>query len=332
MNSDKTIYIAIPSIEDTELIPTILNAIKSAKNPDRVFIGVGYSSDLNNIFTQKKLLEKFKKYPNVSFEFLNWKKNYGISYGRLASSKFYNDQDFFLQIDAHTLFDDCWDDKLIEMYTSAKNKIGEEKILLSGYPAHYHYNNSGQRVLVDNEWKLLTIEFNNKSYVDRIFSDPSQAPEDHFGRLIPSWDDISPQKLWQDYDREFLYSAKVSGGFIFGDKDFGKDYKNMYPYKYSFIEEEVISSIELFNLGYKFVCPSIDVPVAHLYSVHINNHGGSRKFYEMSHESEIKYKEKYLEYVSKSYDKFKKYELAMGVDLINNKVVGRINKPESFNY
>lgn len=331
MNTE-SIFISIPSIEDSELISTILNALNSAKNPERVFVGVGYSSDLNNIFTQKKLIEKFKDYKNVQFKFLNWKKNYGVSYGRIASYEFYNNEDYFLQVDAHTMFDEHWDVKLIDLFVRAKEKLQDDKIILSGYPAHYHYNSNGHRVLIDKNWRPLTIKFNGDTYADRVFSDSSKVPEDHFALLIPSWEDLDPQKLWDDYEREFLYSAKVSGGFIFGGKNFGKQYGSMYPYKYSFFEEEVISSVELFNLGYKFVCPASDVPIAHLYSIHINEHGGSRKFYQMSDSLADKYKALYLEYIGANYDKLRKYEEAMGVDLVQNKVVGEIKKPKNFEY
>lgn len=331
MNTE-SIFVSIPSIEDSELIPTIFNALNSAENPDRIFIGVGYSSELNNIFTKKKLTEKFKDYPNVQFKFLNWKNNYGVSYGRLASYEFYENQDYFLQVDAHTMFDKKWDSTLIDLFKRSKNLIKEDKMVISGYPAHYHYNSSGQRLLVDNNWRLLTVKFNGGTYADRVFSDPKKAPEDHFSKLVPSWEDIDPQHLWEDYEREFLYAAKVSGGLIFGDQNFGNDYMNMYPYNYSFFEEEVLSSVELFNLGYKFVCPTSNVPIAHLYSAHINEYGGSRKFYQMSNPLAEKYKALYLEYISANYDKLRKYEEAMGVDLIQNKVVGAIKKPKNFEY
>ena len=66
----QSIYIAIPSLDDAELVPTVLNAFSAAKNPERVFVGVSLLA--KDKWRQKDFISATKKYKdNIRFEFIH---------------------------------------------------------------------------------------------------------------------------------------------------------------------------------------------------------------------------------------------------------------------
>jgi hypothetical protein len=320
---NKTIFIAIPSIEDTELVPTILNALQSAENSNRISIGVAYATEFKNKKLNEVLINAFKDFNNISFNFINVNKYYGAGWGRINSSKLYNDEDYYLQIDSHMLFDSNWDTKLINIFEDAKINVNK-KFVLSGYPSAYHYNINKQRKNINNDWRIFCSK-----YVDGTLSDRYESISE-YTLSLPNWIDVDPQDYWNNTDKKFFPSPKVSGGFTFGDRDFGRNYAKYYPYAPLFYDEEIIQSIELINDGYEIICPSIDIPIAHLYSVNINENGGERKFTTIGHERSNLFITNYKKYLLSNKEKIEFYKQKTGFDLLKNKVEFNMPEPDWF--
>ena len=119
----KSIYIALTSLDDSELIPTVLGAFSNASNPERVFVGVHLYSETS---LRDSFLEKVSKHSkNIRFKFTeiseeNFKEMSGVGKGRKRAIDLYNNEDYMLQIDSHSLFASNWDETLINTLEEAK--------------------------------------------------------------------------------------------------------------------------------------------------------------------------------------------------------------------
>jgi hypothetical protein len=130
----KTVFVAIPCYRDEELVATIDSIYLNAKNPDRVFVGVGlaYKKEDKDYWTA--ITKKYKNVTIIAKEALP--QNVGLGNQRADANESFNDQDFYLQIDAHMRFDMHWDDLLIHHYDNLK-RLGDPKPLITGYPRAY---------------------------------------------------------------------------------------------------------------------------------------------------------------------------------------------------
>ena len=134
--NSKTIFVAIPCYRDPELLPTIKSALANAKNPERLVFGVGLCYLEGDDEWWKPLLSD----PQVK---LNIKKasieTVGLGNQRADANEMFNNEDYYLQIDAHMRFDMHWDDLLIHHLEGLKD-LGDSKPLITGYPRAYAPN------------------------------------------------------------------------------------------------------------------------------------------------------------------------------------------------
>lgn len=321
--SEETIFIGIPSVKDSELIPTVLNAINYSENKDRVFIGIAYATEFSNKKLNDSLYNSLRKIENISINFVNLNKYYGAGWGRINVSNLYNNQDYYLQIDSHTMFDKNWDTKLIKIFQDAKKRV-KDKIVISGYPSPYSYNINGQRKLSRGSMKLTCPK-----YIDGTISDRFNIYKD-YTNMLPNWDDFFPEEIWNNDKEIFFPSPKVSGGFTFGGKEFGMNYRKYYPYAPLFYDEEIIQSVELINDGYNIICPSIDIPISHLYSADINEKGGERNITNPDINKFQEFIKKYEKYLLNNKEKINFYRKKTGMNLLNNQVEFEMPKPDWF--
>jgi hypothetical protein len=59
----------------------------------------------------------------------------GVGVARMNAFSLYDGQDFILQIDAHMIFNDNWDNVLIENYLQVRKDTKNDKIIFSQYIA-----------------------------------------------------------------------------------------------------------------------------------------------------------------------------------------------------
>ena len=103
----RTIYVAMPSYRDPELLDTIESIFLNAKNPDRIFIG---ASILYNKTLDDKWWKPLEKYPNVKIKIEEaTEENTGIGKQRSTAASFYNEETYYFQTDCHMRFDPNWD-------------------------------------------------------------------------------------------------------------------------------------------------------------------------------------------------------------------------------
>jgi len=295
----ESIFVAIPSMEDTETSSTIRNAIESAEHPDRIHVGVSFK-DLSKK-EYKRVLELSKKYPNISIEFIKLKKGnisqYGTGDGRYRSHNLYSGQDYMLQIDSHTHFDKNWDSYLINSFKEFKDKSKLEKIVLTSYVPFYSYK--PERSKHEGEFSLPRYPY---LVVDKFLLE-----------YLPQWDDMTiPKEMNLE---KFIPCVKFNGAFAFGDKNF---INNTGVFKDAiFYDEELIQSISLIGNDFALVFLNVqDFPIAHLYSDDINEFGGKRTYFGdlLSTKDQEKIADKavsnYINFISdpKNIKSVKKYE------------------------
>jgi hypothetical protein len=152
---NNTIFISIASYRDKELIKTINSCLSKAKYPENIKIGVCWQYDEEEDIT---LLDNIS---NIHIHKVYWKDVEGsVCWARsLIQQKFFNDEDYYFQIDSHTLFAQDWDETLINMY----DKLLTDKAVISVGPPYY-YNLNAEGALPHLDWE--PVEF-----IDNIHRD-----------------------------------------------------------------------------------------------------------------------------------------------------------------
>jgi hypothetical protein len=132
----ETIFIGIPAFNEEDVHITIRTALGKAKSPKRVHIGIvlhypnGDYPDLT-------------MYPNVEVIAIDDKVGLGTGLTRDLACSLYKGEDYYLQIDAHTVFKPNWDEILIKNYKELKKTV--DKPIISTYvPYWYRDRKTGQ--------------------------------------------------------------------------------------------------------------------------------------------------------------------------------------------
>lgn len=273
-----SIYVSIPSLYDPELIPTIKSCLHQASKQNKIIIGVAFSTFIKDLNVYE-IAESVSKFDNVRFKIFDCKDSIGLAASRKNAYSLYDGEDYLLQIDAHSFFKKNWDIELIEKLNCAKNLYG--KCVLTCYPPSFFYKN-GKRFL-PYSWRTWSTNLTNQLLSDERYD----KGHENFWDFLPHW---YSEKL-NTFEDDLKIIPKISGGFIFGDKEFASNYANLLPYNYMFFEEEIIETIELLFMEFELISLST-LPIAHLYSNDLEISGFSREILNVdflySHVFEIK--------------------------------------------
>lgn len=258
----KTIFVSIAAQDDEELRHTIINLYNNAKNPERVFVGVGLTAMKRQ--TVKDLKSLANSNSNIRYKLVKQKRNnietLGIGKGRTMAASLYDEEDYMLQIDCHSFLEDSWDTKLISLFKEAEDFVGGGRYVITGIPPRYEY------CCKEHDTPKPVVP--NKRY-------PFYFTHEFFVYVVPRWSetDLSNHK----HLPKFIPVSKVSPAFIFGNKDFAKNHG---VHKEAiFYDEDYTQTINLFGKDFAFVFPNIeDLPVRHLDSMGIIE-GHDRAFF-----------------------------------------------------
>ena len=320
---NKTIYVAIPSLPDGELIPTINNIYSSAEHPERVYVGL-VCFGMNSI-DKFRINRTVSKYKNISTKFIDIPSGdlmegrlsvLGISNGRHQAMSMYDNQDYVLQIDSHSLFCQSWDTKLIDLHSRAIQDTKNEKTVLTGYASSYQYSNG------------------NREFVESGFGYPTFMENQFFFDFIPKWG--TAQSL--DTDKSFIPVRKFNANFAFSDKSFANT-KSL-PDNLVFFEEEILQTIELLKQGFALCFPVIDSPIiGHLYTDYIKDKKHSRKYVmDYSKNGDLRnskdfhniVRSNYFGYIEQNKEFAKRYEKYAKVNLKFGPISSDVVIPESY--
>lgn len=230
----KKIFVAIASYQDSLLLNTIYDCIEKCSNESQVFFGiVDQCEDTLNLSSHP-----FCK--NITYLNIDPYYGRGPCWARSIVHSFYNNEDYVLQIDSHTLFDPEWDKSLINQYKQCQTQSA--KVILSGYPPAFE--------IVDNV-------FVKKPLVDK-------APV-FYPKQDSQLEDDNPVLKFVGYVQNTTVPIKtyhVAGGFIFTEGNFFQTI----PYDPSlyFHGEEQNIAVRAWTNGWDiYTIPNI--PIYHLY-------------------------------------------------------------------
>ena len=124
------IFVSIASYRDKELPFTINSCLSKAKYPNEIKIGVCWQYD------EEEDINQFDNDERILIEKIYWKDVKGsVCWARaLIQEKFFTNEDYYLQIDSHTLFIQDWDEILINMLKDLPNR----KSIISVGPSYYY--------------------------------------------------------------------------------------------------------------------------------------------------------------------------------------------------
>ena len=147
------IFVSIASYRDPLCIKTIESIFKQSKEPHKIRIGLCIQNDTNDYVGKinKKYFDFIKiiKIPHYLAK--------GPTWARFLCNTLWNGEEYFLQIDSHTIFDKHWDFNIKNMY-----KILPPKSIITHYPpkdtniddlttitthSHDYYVNNKQQII-----------------------------------------------------------------------------------------------------------------------------------------------------------------------------------------
>lgn len=248
------IFIKICSLDDSELVPTIYDAILKAEDPSSLNFGI-YLQYRDTLYLKEleHNLPKFKQHGS-NFKVISEplkKSMLGVGKARHKVDSMYDNEEYVLQIDAHSWFPLGWDNRLKELlgFHSAKT-------ILTGYAAPYIYEDN-IRVPVDLG-KLLYKQYTTEKVINNW--------------LYPQWITCYPKS------NEYFMDVDFCANFAFGTYEWGK-YSGINK-ESIFFSEEPIQTMNLKRKGFTLLYPNIDEPlICHLYANDITTKGERRSIY-----------------------------------------------------
>jgi len=124
----KTIFVSIASYRDSQCKNTIKELFTKAKNPQNIILGICDQSKEKE--EACGIINKYKA--NIRALKLDPEEARGPLYARALIMPLYHNEDYFLQIDSHTLCDKDWDVTLIDQIEELKVK-GFKKPIITSY-------------------------------------------------------------------------------------------------------------------------------------------------------------------------------------------------------
>ena len=233
----KKIFISVASYQDPLLLETLCSAYKNAENKDALIFGVCEQADIGIDVQSIDFKDQIK------YELLDPVMAKGPCWARARIQHQITNEEYFLQIDSHTIFAQDWD-KILLNYHSWLETCLKNNFVITGYPRGFKPNKELTNFELNTAYKkTLGITFREK----RMFEDGYYSMQKSF----PTNTELPAKGLL------------VAGGFIFAKKEF----VNLIPYdpKFYFHGEELSLALRLYTNMWDVVhIPRI--PIFHLYT------------------------------------------------------------------
>lgn len=234
------IFISIASYQDPLLAQTINDAYSNAERKENLIFGICDQS-LSELNFNDFIFAKQIRYEHIDPLLAK-----GPCWARARIQAFYDNEDFYLQIDSHMLFEQGWDTILLKAFEEIQSRSVYhpyfEKPVITGYPRGFEYLEDGSIKKLSDELFVMPTAYRK----DSLFM------KDAFSRQIG----LRTKK--KDYCHGFL----VAAGCLFSSGSIVKDVP--YDDNYYFYGEEISTVLRLFTSGYSmFHMPSL--PIFHLY-------------------------------------------------------------------
>jgi [Skp1-protein]-hydroxyproline N-acetylglucosaminyltransferase len=227
---EETIFISIASYRDKLCNKTIKDIYNKAHKPNNIFIGI---CQQNKEDVDTDCLHDINN-PNISIIRIPHFNAKGPTYARYLCSTLYNGEQYYLQIDSHTIFIKNWDKICINMIKELK-KISSKPVL-SYYPKEikdYVINDTGENMYMVP--RICKAYFNKQNIISFLGSSIMNT------------------------NNEYYKVPYIAAGFIFSEASF----LNEIPYDptldYLFTGEEILLSVRFFTHGWDIYTPKINI-------------------------------------------------------------------------
>lgn len=143
------IFVQIAAYRDPELLPTIRDCIKRAKNPENLVFAIAWQRSKDD---EWDTLEEYVNDPRFKIIDIDYKEGLGTCWARHLLNEAYDGETYTFQLDSHHRFAKNWDEKCINMMKKL-NEAGHDKPLLTAYVPSYDPDND-PAARVKEIWKL----------------------------------------------------------------------------------------------------------------------------------------------------------------------------------
>ena len=238
-----SIFISIASYQDPLLVSTIFSAYENAQNKDQLVFSICDQSD------DGIQLEEIEFKNQIHYEHVDPLFSKGPCWARHRAQTFFNNENYFLQIDSHTQFAKNWDEIFIEQLnkiSSIKSDDGyHEKPIITSYPRGFE--------VIDFDKGLFGLHMEDKFTQVIMYRKDSLFSSGSFSRQIGM-----PTK-----NNDITHAILMAAGCVFAKGSFVKEIP--YDPNYYFYGEELSMALRAFTKGYSFFHIP-DVPLFHLYT------------------------------------------------------------------
>jgi Glycosyltransferase (GlcNAc) len=232
------IFVSVASYRDPFLRTTLIDAWNNAKYRDQIVFGVvdqcfeTDTLDLGSLPFREQV-----RYIRVDPVYAR-----GVCWARSLVQTLYHGEDYYFQIDAHTLFDSDWDQTLIEQYQHLRQH--HEKPVITAYP--HSFSTSGNDLDQHHKTKFPGVLVLIPNSEDAFRSSYYVGGKTHI----------------YDSDSAPKHGFLVAGGFLFTDGSVVEQVPYD-PYLYVSGEENSLA-LRLWTHGYN-IFHVADIPIYHYY-------------------------------------------------------------------
>jgi hypothetical protein len=232
----QNIFISIASYMDPHLQRTIRSALDAAEDPARLSFGVVEQATRPTRDDLRGLCDR------IAYVHLDPRDTLGACWARTLAHSLYNEEAYFCQIDAHSVFDPGWDRLAVEALDALAAQTGNPKTLISNLPTAFTLDPYG-----------------------KVVDEPHGTPF----KLIPNMQTFDPlvgalpgsKALCEDTDGP-VAGLLVAAGFIFAPAPYVEDLP--YDPLLYFNGEELAISLKAYTRGWD-VWHMNPAPLRHLY-------------------------------------------------------------------
>lgn len=211
-----TIFVSVPAYREVEMEATVSSLLSSADNPRDIHVSVFDQSEAPS--------DTLKKNKSCTYRWIHYSEARGAGYARSEVQRAYSGEDYYFQIDSHSLFVNGWDTKYKEWLA----RLPADKPIISSWPQPYT-NHHGKITLNRHENKTEDFSFTN-------YTVPARYQKSWVGARRPL------------EDRPYEFSAVMLAGQVFTIGRFVEDVP--YDPRFSWHCEEFMLSVRAYCAGY----------------------------------------------------------------------------------
>lgn len=295
------IFISIAAYRDVLLRNTLIEAYDKASNKESLVFGVFEQNYSENALD----LGSLPFASQIKYKLITPEEARGVSYARQQIQLlFYKDEDYFMQIDSHTLFEIGWDTYIVEKFLELKKY--HEKPVLTAYPISFDVIDAEkgkfQKCFVPET--LISVIIVGPKTDQPLFRGYQPVP---YGGFLESTNGVINYRFKEPKNYEtpltFVHGYFIGACFIFAEGSIVEDVP--YDPNIFFGGEEPLYSVRCWTRDYN-IFHVVKLPLYHSahrsYGVHVLNDHDTANKRQIS-------LEKYEKLSQERMKKFAKYEL-----------------------